>query len=369
MLMKRKATTAMQQTEHSGITLESLRVSYHNNVVLKPLDLTIDSGEILVLIGPSGSGKTTVLRAIAGFAQPDSGRILLGDMDITHLPPYQRGLGMVVQNYALFPHMKVEENVAFGLRAQKQPKALINERVIEALKIVGMTDYATRYPHQLSGGQQQRVAIARAIAVRPRVLLLDEPLSALDAQIRHNMVEEIARLHRELPDLTILYVTHDQTEALALGDKIGIMKDGYLVAHGEKNALYHRPPNRFAAEFLGRANILAATALGFSTNPGKVNVSCGGTLLEAHTLGMRAGTHKWVCIRPQHITLVPNSNATNQLQATLTSIRWQGDLTHLICDVAGETVSVAITHLASPPKIGDKLTLWFSPADTVLIEE
>lgn len=369
MLMKRKLTAAMQQTEHSGITLESLRVSYHNNVVLKPLSLTIDPGEILVLIGPSGSGKTTVLRAIAGFAQPDSGRILLGDTDITHLPPYQRGLGMVVQNYAVFPHMKVEDNVAFGLRAQKQPKVLINERVTEALKIVGMTDYATRYPHQLSGGQQQRVAIARAIAVRPRVLLLDEPLSALDAQIRHNMVEEIARLHRELPELTILYVTHDQTEALALGDKIGIMKEGYLVAHGEKNALYQRPPNRFSAEFLGRANILNATALGFSANPAIVNVSCSGTLLEAYTPGMRASTHKWVCIRPQHITLTPRNETSNQLQAVLRTIRWQGDLTHLVCDVVGETVSVAVTHLASQPKVGDKLTLWFSPTDTVLIEE
>ncbi|EML1936030.1 MULTISPECIES: 2-aminoethylphosphonate ABC transport system ATP-binding subunit PhnT [Providencia] len=368
MLMKRKTSSSTQTTEHSGITLESLRVSYHDNVVLKPLSLTIESGEILVLIGPSGSGKTTVLRAIAGFAQPDSGRILIGDTDITHLPPYQRGLGMVVQNYALFPHMKVEENVAFGLRAQKQPKALINERVTEALKIVGMTDYATRYPHQLSGGQQQRVAIARAIAVRPRVLLLDEPLSALDAQIRHNMVEEIARLHHELPDLTILYVTHDQTEALALGDKIGIMKDGYMVAHGEKNALYHQPPNRFAAEFLGQANILPATVLGASAKVGQISVSCLGTLIEAQGADLRTGTHKLVCIRPQHISLSSRSDTTNQLNATLRSISWKGDLTHLICQVANETISVAITHLHPSPRIGDQLTLWFSPANTILIE-
>ncbi|MBP6122014.1 MULTISPECIES: 2-aminoethylphosphonate ABC transport system ATP-binding subunit PhnT [Providencia] len=369
MLMKRKLNTSPQIIGHSGITLESLRVSYHNNVVLKPLSLTIEPGEILVLIGPSGSGKTTVLRAIAGFAQPDSGRILIGDTDITHLPPYQRGLGMVVQNYALFPHMKVEDNVAFGLRAQKQPKALITDRVVEALKIVGMTDYATRYPHQLSGGQQQRVAIARAIAVRPRVLLLDEPLSALDAQIRHNMVEEIARLHRELPELTILYVTHDQTEALALGDKIGIMKEGYLVAHGEKETLYHYPPNRFSAEFLGRANILAATALDFSSTPSQINVSCGGTLIKAQTRGMREGTHKLVCIRPQHISLTPRNDTTNQLQATLRTIRWQGDLTHLNCEVAGEIVTIAVTHLSPAPQIGDKLTLWFSPTNTILIEE
>lgn len=369
MLMKRTLGAPSKIAEHSGITLESLRVSYHHNVVLKPLSLTIKPGEILALIGPSGSGKTTVLRAIAGFAQPDSGRILIGNKDITHLPPFQRGLGMVVQNYALFPHMKVEDNVAFGLRAQRQPKALITERVVEALNIVGMTDYATRYPHQLSGGQQQRVAIARAIAVRPRVLLLDEPLSALDAQIRHNMVEEIARLHRELPELTILYVTHDQTEALALGDKIGIMKDGYLVAHGEKEALYHRPPNRFAAEFLGRANILSATVLGLSIIPNQISVSCGGSLIEAQATAMRAGTHKWVCLRPQHISLTPRNDTSNQLHATLCAVRWQGDLTHLICDVSGETVTVAVTHLSPVPQVGDKLTLWFSATNTILIED
>ncbi len=152
MLMKTTVAPTPSLAGTSGITLDALRVSYHGNVVLKPLTLTIEPGEVLALIGPSGSGKTTVLRAIAGFVQPAGGRILLGDTDITHLPPYQRGLGMVVQNYALFPHMKVEDNVAFGLRAQKQPKAQIAERVQEALKIVGMADYASRYPHQLSGG-------------------------------------------------------------------------------------------------------------------------------------------------------------------------------------------------------------------------
>lgn len=194
----------------SGIQLDRVSVSYRGTEVLKPLSLTIAPGEVLALIGPSGSGKTTVLRAIAGFVQPSAGRIAIGDVDVTDVPPYERGLGMVVQNYALFPHMRVEDNVAFGLRAQGKPRGLTAERVEEALAIVGMSAYAKRYPSQLSGGQQQRVAIARAIAVRPKVLLLDEPLSALDAQIRHSMVEEIARLHRELPDLTILYVTHDQ---------------------------------------------------------------------------------------------------------------------------------------------------------------
>ncbi|MBX4303229.1 ATP-binding cassette domain-containing protein, partial [Mycobacterium tuberculosis] len=168
-----------------------------------------------------------------GLENVDSGRIHLEDHDITHVPAENRHVNTVFQSYALFPHMTVFENVAFGLRMQKTPAAEITPRVMDALKMVQLEAFAQRKPHQLSGGQQQRVAIARAIAVRPRVLLLDEPLSALDAQIRHNMVEEIARLHRELPELTILYVTHDQTEALTLADKIGIMNDGSLIAHGE----------------------------------------------------------------------------------------------------------------------------------------
>ncbi|HHK9776717.1 TPA: ATP-binding cassette domain-containing protein [Klebsiella pneumoniae] len=302
MLMKTTVTSSPSLAGTSGITLDSLRVSYHGNVVLKPLSLTIEPGEVLALIGPSGSGKTTVLR------------------------------------------------------------------VTEALKIVGMADYATRYPHQLSGGQQQRVAIARAIAVRPRVLLLDEPLSALDAQIRHNMVEEIARLHRELPELTILYVTHDQTEALTLADKIGIMKDGSLIAHGETHELYHYPPNRFSAEFLGRANILQATALKDSPEPGLVSVSCGGGLINAFSRGGLHGNNKLLCIRPQHMSLAPRSATSNRLNATLTSVHWQGDLTHLLCDVAGEAVRIVMTQVNPLPRAGDKLSLYFEPGDAVLIE-
>ena len=335
---------------------------------LDRVSFSVEEGEFVAVTGPSGSGKTTVLRAIAGFVQPAGGRILIGDTDVTQLPPYKRGLAMVVQNYALFPHMKVEDNVAFGLRAQKQPRGLIAERVTEALKIVGMADYATRYPHQLSGGQQQRVAIARAIAVRPRVLLLDEPLSALDAQIRHNMVEEIARLHRELPELTILYVTHDQTEALTLADKIGIMKDGSLIAHGETHELYHYPPNRFSAEFLGRANILQATALKDSPEPGLVSVSCGGGLINAFSRGGLHGNKKLLCIRPQHMSLAPRSATSNRLNATLTSVHWQGDLTHLLCDVAGEAVRIVMTQVNPLPRAGDKLSLYFEPGDAVLIE-
>ena len=247
---RRVATTAATAAG-VGIGFDGVTVAYRGQVVLRELSLTVDPGEILAIIGPSGSGKTTALRAVAGFVPPTAGRIRIGERDVTDLPPYARDLGMVVQNYALFPHMRVEENVAFGLRARRAPDALVQERVQECLRMVGMSAFLGRYPRELSGGQQQRIAIARALAIRPSVLLLDEPLSALDAQIRRSMVEELARLHHELPGLTVLYVTHDQTEALTLADRIAIMRDGRLVAHGGARDLYREPPNRFTAEFLG----------------------------------------------------------------------------------------------------------------------
>ena len=233
MLMKTTVTSSPSLAGTSGITLDSLRVSYHGNVVLKPLSLTIEPGEVLALIGPSGSGKTTVLRAIAGFVQPAGGRILIGDTDVTQLPPYKRGLAMVVQNYALFPHMKVEDNVAFGLRAQKQPRGLIAERVTEALKIVGMADYATRYPHQLSGGQQQRVSIARALVRNPAVILADEPTGALDSHTGREVIGMLQQLHRE--GHTVVLITHDNSIAVQ-AERIIRLEDGQVVYDGDAHA-------------------------------------------------------------------------------------------------------------------------------------
>jgi 2-aminoethylphosphonate transport system ATP-binding protein len=252
----------------SGITFEDVSVAYGDVTVLDSLSLVVRPGEIVALIGPSGSGKTTALRAVAGFVRPSRGRILIGTRDVTNVPPHARNIGMVVQNYALFPHMRVEENVAFGLRARDAPADVIRERIPECLRMVGMASFARRYPRELSGGQQQRVAIARALAIRPQVLLLDEPLSALDAQIRRSMLDELAKLHRELPSLTVLYVTHDQTEALTLANHIGIMRDGKLIAFGDAQSLYRNPPNRFAAEFLGRANLLPVQRAGHRRRAG-----------------------------------------------------------------------------------------------------
>ena len=279
--------------------------------------MEVAAGEILAMIGPSGSGKTTALRAVAGFVRPAGGRILIGGTDVTNLPPYERGLAMVVQNYALFPHMRVSENVAFGLNARGAAKDLIGQRVEDSLRIVGMSKYARRFPRELSGGQQQRVAIARALAVRPRVLLLDEPLSALDAQIRRSMVEEIARLHADLPELTILYVTHDQSEALTLADRIAILKDGELSAIGRTGELYRRPPNRFAAEFLGRANLLPVVVEGAAREGGFVGVRLGGTKVIVAGANEPSGAERLLCVRPQNLTLTGDAERSNRIEAVL----------------------------------------------------
>ena len=364
--------------EHSGrngfmIKLDNIRKTYPGSAhaAIRGLNLVINSGELCTFVGPSGCGKTTILRMINQLDIPDAGDVYVQGVKLAAADIIQvrRQIGFVMQSAALFPHRTVAQNIATVPRLLGWSKKHIQARIDELVDLMSLDrNVLPRYPHQLSGGQQQRGAIARAIAVRPRVLLLDEPLSELDAQIRHNMVEEIARLHRELPELTILYVTHDQTEALTLADKIGIMKDGSLIAHGETHQLYHYPPNRFSAEFLGRANILQATALTDTAGPGLVSVSCGGGLIAAFSRGGQHGNNKLLCIRPQHMSLAPRSATSNRLNAILTSVHWQGDLTHLLCDVAGEVVRIVMTHVNPLPSAGDRLALYFEPNDAVLIE-
>jgi len=360
---------AAKATAGSGVTFDQVSVAYRGAVVLKPLTMAVAAGEILAMIGPSGSGKTTALRAVAGFVRPASGRILISGTDVTNLPPYERGLAMVVQNYALFPHMRVSENVAFGLNARGAAKDLIAQRVEESLRIVGMSQYSRRFPRELSGGQQQRVAIARALAVRPRVLLLDEPLSALDAQIRRSMVEEIARLHADLPDLTILYVTHDQSEALTLADRIAILKDGELSAIGRTGELYRRPPNRFAAEFLGRANLLPAVVAGNAEKSGFVAVRVGEANVVVAGDDHPVGAERLLCVRPQNLTLTGDDERSNRIEAEPREIHWQGELTHLVAQIGQSVLRVVATRLPNPPARGEKLAFFFSPADANLIVE
>jgi 2-aminoethylphosphonate transport system ATP-binding protein len=353
----------------STVRFDAVTVAYRAAIVLKPLTLDVAAGEILAMIGPSGSGKTTALRAVAGFVRPASGRIHIGGADVTDLPPYERGLAMVVQNYALFPHMRVVDNVAFGLKARGAAKRLIEERVDDALRIVGMQKFLKRYPRELSGGQQQRVAIARALAVRPRVLLLDEPLSALDAQIRRSMVEEIAHLHADLPGLTILYVTHDQSEALTLADRIAILRDGALSAVGRTSDLYRRPPNRFAAEFLGRANLLPVVVEGEVRKHGMVAVRAGDDRLVVASDGAPSGARRLLCVRPQHVTLAAEHGYSNRIGGRLRDVLWQGELTHLVAEVGDTVMRIVATRLPSLPERGAPLDLFFAPADASLIPD
>jgi 2-aminoethylphosphonate transport system ATP-binding protein len=353
-------------TAASGIGFSGVTVAYKGAVALSDLTLDIEPGEIMAIIGPSGCGKTTALRAVAGFVRPAAGRIRIGEQDVTDLPPHARDIGMVVQNYALFPHMRVDENVAFGLRARRATRAVIEERVRDCLRLVGMSDYARRYPRQLSGGQQQRVAIARALAIRPRVLLLDEPLSALDAQIRRSMLDELARLHRDLPHLTVLYVTHDQIEALTLADRIAIMRDGKLIAHGPSQRLYQEPPNRFAAEFLGRANLL--TVVVEDATDGVAIVRLGGHNVRARMPhGLPPGRAR-LCVRP-HALAFSGEGCDNSFAAVVRDVVWQGDLHSIELDVGGETARLVCTPLREPPLPGTQVQVHFATDDATLIRD
>ena len=239
-----------------GVTLEDISLSFETTEVLKGIDLTVEAGEFFTFLGPSGSGKSTLLRLIAGFGpMPLSGRVLIGNDDVTRLPPWKRNVGMVFQSYALWPHMTVRENVAFGLEERKLPAGEIRRRVDTTLNLVGLLDLAERRPSQLSGGQQQRVALARTIVIEPRVLLLDEPLSHLDANLRIQMRREILELQRKLM-LTTIFVTHDQEEANTTSDRIAVLNDGVIQQVGSPIELYDRPVNRFVADFLGSANLI-----------------------------------------------------------------------------------------------------------------
>ncbi len=362
------ATFAPDPAAAGGIGYEGVTVAYKGVAVLEDFRLAVRPGEIMALIGPSGSGKTTALRVTAGFVRPTSGRVRISGRDVTDLPPYARSIGMVVQNYALFPHMRAAENVAFGLRARRAPEQIVRERVAECLRMVGMEAYASRYPRELSGGQQQRVAIARALAIRPQVLLLDEPLSALDAQIRHAMLDELRRLHRSLPSLTVVYVTHDQTEALTLAERIGILRDGRLVALGAAQALYRAPPNRFAAEFLGRANLLPVVVEGVEAAGDFARVRFGATTLYARApRDARPGRACLLCIRPHDMTLLPAAPGQNSLTGLVREVRWKGDLHDMTLEVEGHRLRLTCAPLRDPPAPDATLNLHFAPEDGTLI--
>ena len=351
-----------------GVDLDAVSVAYRDTRVLDDVTLHARAGEILALLGPSGSGKSTALKVIAGFVAPCAGRVRIGETDVTALPPHTRGLGVVVQNYALFPHMRVEDNVAFGPRARGAPPQRVAQRVDACLRLTGMHDYRRRYPRELSGGQQQRVAIARALAVDPAVLLLDEPLSALDAQIRRGMVEEIARLHRELPQLTIIYVTHDQSEALTLAERIAIMRDGRISAVGATQQMYLRPPNRYVAEFLGHANLLPVRLAAAGAE--LADVRFGDVPLRvAHGDASALGPDALLCVRPHALRLLDGADAApaNTLRGTVEAVLWQGDQQQLRVACGDARLRISAPPAPHPPRVGDVVRFGFAPRDACLV--
>jgi spermidine/putrescine ABC transporter ATP-binding subunit len=321
----------------SRVALDGVGKRYGPVVALDTLDLGVEEGECLSLLGPSGCGKTTTLRLIAGFTEPTTGRVRIDGEDVTGLPPQRRAIGMVFQDYALFPHLTVAENVGFGLRERGASRRDIRARVGALLELVRLPGIEDRYPAELSGGQQQRVAVARAVAYPPRVLLMDEPLGALDLKLREAMQGELRRIQEAL-GITTVYVTHDQTEAMALSDRIAVMNLGRLVQLGSPREIYDHPRSRFVAEFVGKINFLPARVLGRDGAWGLLESGGVRVRVPAPALHAAAGLVT-VAVRPERLTLVApgaDVDGKNVLEATVVSQGFAGNLVHVTVRTAAE---------------------------------
>ena len=345
------------------VTLESVSKRFAragDTAAVDDVDITIAAGEFFTLLGPSGCGKTTTLRMVAGFYFPTSGRIRFGQEDVTHRPPNKRDTGMVFQNYALFPHMSVAQNVAYGLKIRKVGRAESKRRVEEALGQVHLAGYGDRRIDQLSGGQQQRVALARALVIRPRTLLLDEPLSNLDAKLREETRVEIRRIQREA-GTTSIYVTHDQAEAMAMSDRIAVMESGRVQQIGTPQEIYHQPATSFVARFIGRSNVLSLPVV--AAGPDTVTVALPGGdqvgVAAPTDHGLREGGTALVSVRPEHIGLTSATEA-GALTGRVTELEFTGMATNLVVDLAGEPVQVAAIEVPAGLAVGDQVGLRLS---------
>ena len=364
-LSKANATTRIG----SRIDVQAVTRQFGKVVVLDKLSLSIEPGEFLTLLGPSGSGKTTLLAMIAGYQQVDGGQICVDGKPVQGVPTHKRGFGMVFQNYALFPHMTVAQNVAFPLRMAGVDRKSSESRVKEVLEILRLNEHAQKLPTQLSGGQQQRVAIGRAIVTRPKVVLMDEPLSALDRRLRESTLVEIRELHRAL-GMTVIFVTHDQAEALALSDRIAVLDGGRIVQLGTPSQLYREPANRFVAGFVGESNLLGVNVL--SVNGDAAMVEMGGgyqfpVSLKSRTVNPGPAI---VLVRPERVRLVPVS-APGAVRATVVDAVFLGEL--LRVDVRLQNGSILQSRSMdcakfAKPNIGDEIGVQWDAVDCWVLE-
>lgn len=348
--------------------LKNLKKSFGSNTVVHDFNLAVEKGEFVSFLGPSGCGKTTVLRMIAGFESADAGSIEIDGRDVVDLKPNQRNIGMVFQAYALFPNMTVAQNVSFGLRVAGKPKAEIDATVQEMLGLIRLDHLADRYPYQMSGGQQQRVALARALATKPQVLLLDEPLSALDAKIRISLREEIRAIQQKL-GITTVFVTHDQEEALSISDRIVVMHEGRADQIGAPFEIYNHPASRFVASFVGTLNMLEATV----SDPDQNRIE-----LDGHSIKVRQalGDHPkgkmvTLALRPEAISLEPRKNHDTALNATIEDVHFLGSVIRTRVLLGENRLSFDTfndpTH--PPPQRGDDVSVHFASHDILVLAE
>ena len=346
---------AAQEVKDAELRVDGVVKRYGAVVALGGVSLSVAAGEFLTILGPSGSGKTTLLKVVAGFEFPDAGRVTVGGADITDVSPARRNIGMVFQNYALFPHMSVARNIAFPLQMRGVPRSEIERRVIQAMALVELRGYGERLPSQLSGGQQQRVALARAVVFDPTLLLLDEPFGALDRKLRESMQLEVRRLQRRL-GLTTVFITHDQEEALVLSDRIAVMDGGVIRQIGAPDEIYDRPADAFVAQFIGESNLL----VGEIAAPDRVLLD-GGTSVTVHGLGGGRGRVR-LLVRPEKMAI---DSATNRFTGTVVEAVYLGEAHKLRVRVAEGVELMVRGHHAVPA--GASVTVGFAPGDAHVI--
>jgi putative spermidine/putrescine transport system ATP-binding protein len=352
----------------SFLDLTAIQKSFGPVQVVHDFNMSIDKGEFVSFLGPSGCGKTTVLRMIAGFETPSAGAIRIAGVDQTRLKPNQRNIGMVFQAYALFPNMTVYDNVAFGLKVAGKSRAEIDARVREMLSLIKLDHLATRYPYQMSGGQQQRVALARALAVKPQVLLLDEPLSALDAKIRVSLREEIRVIQRQL-GITTVFVTHDQEEALSISDRIVVMNAGRADQIGTPSEIYNKPATRFVASFVGTLNLIDAVV----EDPDRSLIRIAGTeiAIRDSLAGLARGDKVSVALRPEAASLNPSARADTQIPGEVIASSFLGSVIRTRLKVDGSEISFDMFNdpNLTPPAPGEVVTLHFAARDLLAVRD